>query len=153
MTRQAFLRQGDVVVAAPRCCLVDPDSRHVAEVLQLARRRNVVVKHAPYTVVPDLEKIGYGLHRHLSGHGDYEGIEQLAEAAAAARPRNRDLSGLAALRATEALMNALCSKKRRCHRRQSAHGQTDQGYGTRPQTHGRPAERPFCFRAGSQRWS
>jgi hypothetical protein len=38
--------------------------------------------------------------RHLSGHGDHEGIEQLGEAAAAARPRNRDLSDLAALRAS-----------------------------------------------------
>jgi hypothetical protein len=73
-----------------------------SKVMAAPRRRNVVVKHAPYTVVPDLEKIGCGLHRHLSGHGDHEGIEQLAEAAAAARPRNWDLSGLAALRASNA---------------------------------------------------
>ena len=94
--RIEIMEQGDVIVSAPRCGLVDPDSRHVAEVLQLARHRDVVIEHAPYPVVPNTEKIGYGLHRHLFGQGDYEGIEQLAEAAATAGPGNRDLPGLAA---------------------------------------------------------
>ena len=65
--RLKIMEQGNVIVTAPRCCLVDTDSRHVAEILQFARRRDVVIKHAPYSVVADLEKIGDGLHRHLSG--------------------------------------------------------------------------------------
>ena len=100
--RIEVMEQGDVIVATPRRCFVDTNSRHVAEILQRARRRDVVVKHTPNPVVADLEKICNGLHGHLSGQGDHEGVKQLAEAAATAGPGNRELSGLAALRAGNA---------------------------------------------------
>jgi hypothetical protein len=55
-----------------------------------------VLKHAPYSVVPNVEQIRNGLHWHLSGQSDHEGVEHLTEAAATARPWNWDLPGLAA---------------------------------------------------------
>jgi len=96
------MEQGDVIVAAPRCRLVDPHSGHVAEVLECARHWDVVIEHAPYPVVSDFKQISDGLHRHLAGERDHEGVEQLAEPAAAARPGNRDLSGLPTLAASDA---------------------------------------------------
>jgi len=96
------MEEGDVVVASPRCRLIDTDSRHIAEVLLSARRGNVVLKHAPYPIVSDTEQISDSLYRHLPGERDHEGVEQLAEPAAAARPGNRHLSGLPALAAGDA---------------------------------------------------
>ncbi|OSQ57003.1 hypothetical protein MCRY_18225 [Marivita cryptomonadis] len=96
------MEQGDVIVAPPRCRLVDPDSRYIAEVLLSARRGNVVLEHTPYPVVSDIEQISDGFYRHLPGERDHEGVEQLAEPAAAARPGDRHLSGLPALTAGDA---------------------------------------------------
>lgn len=45
--RLEIMEQGDVIMATPRRCLVYTDGGHLAEILQLARRRDVVVKHAP----------------------------------------------------------------------------------------------------------
>ena len=90
------MEHGDVIVSAPRGRLVDPHCCHVAEVLQRVRCGDVVIEHAPYPVVSNLKQISDGLHRHLAGERDHEGVEQLAEPTAAARPGNRDLPGLAA---------------------------------------------------------
>lgn len=61
-----------------------------------------MLEHAPYPVVSDIEQISDGFYRHLAGERDHEGVEQLAEPAAAARPGNRHLSGLPALAAGDA---------------------------------------------------
>jgi hypothetical protein len=91
------MEQGNVIMTTPRRRLVDPHCCHVAEVLKRARRGDVVIEHAPYPVISHLKQVSDGLHRHLAGERYHEGVEQLAEPAATARPGDLDPPGLAAL--------------------------------------------------------
>jgi hypothetical protein len=90
------VEQADVVVAATRGGLVQAHRGDGGEVLLRPGGVDVVVEGAPYTTVAHPQELGDLTHRHGPRQGHDQGLHQLGEPAALARPGHRHLGGLAA---------------------------------------------------------
>ena len=104
--QQAFdlevMHDGDVLMSALDAGLVDADVAHTRHVVLGAGSLDVVAHPPPQALGRNPHLTGYLAHRHLPAQRQAQRLEQQGKAAALARPRHRQLRGLAASAALHA---------------------------------------------------
>lgn len=97
-----IVEQGQVPLAAPGTGLLDADPGHRGMVFLRPRLGDVVLEHPPDAVIRHPDQSGHVRHRHRLAQRDHERFHDQRKARAGARPRHRNLAGLAARRARHA---------------------------------------------------